>query len=93
MKRFDAYIHESLVNTDATPSGDFLSMLRGALADEQSATNLYDRILPFAKDDEAREIIGEIRQDEKNHTGKLLYLIKKYDPEFGKTEQGMLNKE
>ena len=79
-ERIGVGINEALVQTDQTKSDlelpadiNLLSMFRGALADEQSATTLYDRIIEVTKklpiDEEKKkiiiDIITEIRNDEK----------------------------
>lgn len=107
-ERIGVGINEALVQTDQTKSDlelpadiNLLSMFRGALADEQSATTLYDRIIEVTKnlpiDEEKKkiiiDIITEIRNDEKNHTGKLLFLMKLLDEAFNYIKKGMENEE
>ena len=107
-ERIGVGINEALVQTDQTKSDlelpadiNLLSMFRGALADEQSATTLYDRIIEVTKklpiDEQKKkiiiDIITEIRNDEKNHTGKLLFLIKLLDEAFNYITKGMENEE
>lgn len=101
-------ITEALVQTDQTNPNlelpddiNLLSLFRGALADEQSATTLYDRIIiivekmniPEDLKKKIVDVITEIRNDEKNHTGKLLYLIKLLDVAYKFIEKGMNNEE
>lgn len=107
-ERIGVGINEALVQTDQTNPNlelpddiNLLSLFRGALADEQSATTLYDRIIEVTKklaiDEEKKkiiiDIITEIRNDEKNHTGKLLFLIKLLDEAFKYIAKGMENEE
>lgn len=70
----------ALVQTDGTQ--DCLKtatiLLRGALSDELSATNLYEKLIELLPD--YRDILEEIRNDEINHQGRLMQLILEIDP-------------
>lgn len=68
----------SWVTSDRTCSKKALSMLRGALIDEISATDLYDELASLIPED--AEVLQEIKKDEINHQGRLMSLIMKYDP-------------
>ena len=80
----------AFVNTDNTPDqgkgfssiGDIVRSLRGAYADELSATNLYTKIIDALKymngHDDAISKLEEIAKDEQNHQGVLLQLISSF---------------
>lgn len=80
----------AFVNTDNTPDqgkgfssiGDIVRSLRGAYADELSATNLYTKIIDTLKymngHDDAISKLEEIAKDEQNHQGILLQLISSF---------------
>lgn len=77
----------ALVDTDNTPKpgkgfnsvNDIVRALRGAHADELSATNLYSKIIDALKYmngfDEVISKIEEIKNDELNHQGVLMQLV------------------
>ena len=68
----------SLFQTDVGKGKSVINRLRGALADEISATNLYEELLNDLPE-EFRPDLEEIRSDELNHQGRLLDLIMKLD--------------
>ena len=61
--------------------------LRGAIADEMSAQNLYSEIIEYAKSagntEGLVEAITEIMNDEMQHAGKLLWCINQIDGTIG----------
>lgn len=69
-----------------------LQMLRGALMDELSATNLYESL---AKEiPRYADILNEIKLDEINHQGRLLQIIMEIDPfQLEKFRAGMEQEE
>lgn len=70
----------ALVQTDGTQDRlkTATTLLRGALSDELSATNLYEKLMDLLPD--YRDILEEIRNDEINHQGRLMQLILEIDP-------------
>lgn len=70
----------ALVQTDGTQDclRTATTLLRGALADELSATNLYEKLIDLLPD--YRDVLEEIRNDEINHQGRLMQLILEIDP-------------
>lgn len=70
----------ALVQTDGTQDRlkTSTTLLRGALSDELSATNLYEKLMDLLPD--YRDILEEIRNDEINHQGRLMQLILEIDP-------------
>ena len=71
----------ALVNSNVAaenPNATAVQMLRGALMDELSATNLYDEL---AKEiPKYADILEEIKHDEINHQGRLMQIILEIDP-------------
>ena len=69
-----------------------IQMLRGALMDELSATNLYEELareIPKYAD-----ILNEIKMDEINHQGRLMQMIMEIDPsQLEKFRAGMNQEE
>ena len=69
-----------------------IQMLRGALMDELSATNLYEEL---AKEiPKYADILNEIKMDEINHQGRLMQMIMEIDPsQLEKFRAGMNQEE
>ena len=57
-----------------------LEMLREDLIGELQAINQYQEHIDSIDDDEAREVLEHIRDDEKEHVAELTKIIKKLDP-------------
>ena len=57
-----------------------LEMLREDLISELQAINQYQEHIDSIDDDEAREVLEHIRDDEKEHVAELTKLIRKLDP-------------
>jgi rubrerythrin len=57
-----------------------LEMLRDDLIGELRAINQYQEHIDTIDDDEAREVLEHIRDDEKEHVAQLTKLIQKLDP-------------
>lgn len=57
-----------------------LEMLREDLISELQAINQYQEHIDSIDDDEAREVLEHIRDDEKEHVAQLTKLIRKLDP-------------
>lgn len=57
-----------------------LEMLREDLVGELQAINQYQEHIDTIDDDEVREILEHIRDDEKEHVVQLTKLIQKLDP-------------
>lgn len=65
------------MNDSNTPQSK-VQALREAMREEMDATNTYDQLKELIP--EYADIFEEIKQDEVNHTGRLLDLIMKLDP-------------
>lgn len=66
--------------------------LRDAIREELDATNTYDRLLEQMP--EFRAVLTEIKEDEINHTGRLMNLLFTLAPdEVDKFNKGMEQKE
>jgi len=57
-----------------------LEMLREDLISELQAINQYQEHIDSIEDEEAREVLEHIRDDEKEHVAQLTRLIRKLDP-------------
>lgn len=57
-----------------------LEMLREDLIGELQAINQYQEHIDSIDDDEAREVLEHIRDDEKEHVAELTKVIRKLDP-------------
>ncbi len=57
-----------------------LEMLREDLIAELQAINQYQEHIDSVDDDDAREVLEHIRDDEKEHVAQLTKLIQKLDP-------------
>ena len=57
-----------------------LEMLREDLIGELQAINQYQEHIDTIEDDEAREVLEHIRDDEKEHVAELTKVIRKLDP-------------
>jgi rubrerythrin len=57
-----------------------LEMLREDLVGELQAINQYQEHIDDLEDDEARDVLEHIRDDEKEHVAELTKLIRKLDP-------------
>lgn len=57
-----------------------LEMLREDLIGELQAINQYQEHIDSIDDNEAREVLEHIRDDEKEHVAQLTRIIKKLDP-------------
>jgi len=57
-----------------------LEMLREDLIAELQAINQYQEHIDTIEDDEAREVLMRIRDDEKEHVAQLTKVIRKLDP-------------
>jgi rubrerythrin len=80
----------ALVNTDARQDAqnyqgvsELVRVLRGAVADEMSACNLYSRIIDGISTSKLHgsiiKVLDEIMRDEMQHQGKLITLIAALD--------------
>lgn len=66
--------------------------LRDAIRDELDATNTYDKLMDIMP--EFRAVLTEIKEDEINHTGRLMNLLFTLAPdEVEKFNKGMEQKE
>lgn len=66
--------------------------LRDAIREELDATNTYDKLLDIMP--EFRAVLTEIKEDEINHTGRLMNLLFTLAPdEVEKFNKGMEQKE
>jgi len=66
--------------------------LRDAIREELDATNTYDHLIDMMP--EFRAVLTEIKQDEINHTGRLMNLLFTLAPdEVEKFNKGMEQKE
>lgn len=66
----------ALVQSDVSNEKGYkeaIQLLRGALVDELSATNLYEKLMDLIP--QYADILNEIKNDEINHQGRLLALI------------------
>jgi rubrerythrin len=54
---------------------DEVGLLMGALKSEVSADDQYRKLLKTTKNEVVRSVISEIWEDEKNHEGKILFLL------------------
>lgn len=66
----------ALVQSDVSNEKGYkevIQLLRGALVDELSATNLYEKLMDLIP--QYADILNEIKNDEVNHQGRLLALI------------------
>jgi rubrerythrin len=66
-----------------------LELLREDLIGELQAINQYQDHIDTLDNEEARQILGHIRDDEKEHFAELTKLIQKLDP----TQAAKFNKE
>jgi len=57
-----------------------LEMLREDLIGELQAINQYQEHIDTLADEEAREVLEHIRDDEKEHVAQLTKLIQRLDP-------------
>ena len=57
-----------------------LEMLREDLIGELQAINQYQEHIDAMDDDEAREVLEHIRDEEKEHVAQVTKLIRKLDP-------------
>lgn len=71
----------ALFETDVLMTGDdsFARQLRGAIASELDATNLYEKLA--ARHPEYADKLLEIMKDEMEHSGKLLAILTSVCPE------------
>jgi len=60
---------------------DDLRNLREDIRGELSAINDYQDHIDLAEDDEVREVLAHIRDEEKEHVAELVRLLRKLDPE------------
>ncbi|MDY6906908.1 MAG: rubrerythrin [Chloroflexota bacterium] len=70
-------------DSDYTEDGDLeidLEMLREDLIAELQAINQYQEHIDTIDDDDAREVLSRIRDDEKEHVAQLTNLIRRLDP-------------
>lgn len=66
--------------------------LRDAIREELDATNTYDKLMDIMP--EFRAVLTEIKEDEINHTGRLMNLLFTLTPdEVEKFNKGMEQKE
>ena len=66
--------------------------LRDAIRDELDATNTYDKLIDIMP--EFRAVLTEIKEDEINHTGRLMNLLFTLAPnEVNKFNRGMEQEE
>ena len=86
----------ALVDTGATSESfeikskeQLVRTLQLAVADEQSASSTYSRLIESLGDDFADVVdkLSEIRDDEYNHIGKLTAMIRDLSDDFSEKEQ------
>ena len=59
--------------------GDDLRNLREDLGGELTAINNYQDHIDLAEDDEVREVLAHVRDEEKEHVAELVRLLRKLD--------------
>ena len=72
----------ALVKTDGpkesfeiTSPSQFVRVLQGAIADEQSASSLYSQIIESTDNEEVKKVLKEIMNDEIQHIWRLTDLV------------------
>ncbi len=72
---------ESPASEKADPAkSDDANLTRELIAEEQDAVNDYEKLSDEADSEEAKEVYGDIANEEKVHAGELLILLLKQDP-------------
>jgi len=70
------------------PSGKLrdVQIARLAMIAEMDAANLYESMITQATDSDLKDVLQEIANEEKVHTGEFEYLLEKLDPEWDELE-------
>jgi rubrerythrin len=74
-----------LVNTAAGRERD-AAIARLAMIAELDAANLYERMITLVQDNDLKEILQDVANEEKVHVGEFEYVLEKLDPEWEEYE-------
>lgn len=78
-----------LIKNNKNMNNKILKLLREDLIGELGAINQYQEHIDDINDDEAKKVLGHIRDDEKEHVAELIKIIRKLDA----TEEEKFQKE
>jgi len=78
-----------LIKINKNMNNKILKLLREDLIGELGAINQYQEHIDDINDDEAKKVLGHIRDDEKEHVAELIKIIRKLDA----TEEEKFQKE
>jgi len=68
-----------LIKNNRNMNNKILKLLREDLIGELGAINQYQEHIDDINDDEAKKVLGHIRDDEKEHVAELIKIIRKLD--------------
>lgn len=70
------------------PSGKLrdVQIARLAMIAEMDAMNLYESMVAQATDSDLKDVLQEVANEEKIHSGEFEYLLEKLDPEWDELE-------
>ena len=88
-KRVKKIKSRKLIKNNKNMNNKILKLLREDLIGELGAINQYQEHIDDINDDEAKKVLGHIRDDEKEHVAELIKIIRKLDA----TEEEKFQKE
>lgn len=88
-KRVKKIKSRKLIKINKNMNNKILKLLREDLIGELGAINQYQEHIDDINDDEAKKVLGHIRDDEKEHVAELIKIIRKLDA----TEEEKFQKE
>jgi rubrerythrin len=80
MTKYKEAIFQAVTEIDLDGATDE-DILRIAIAAEQSATNLYNRLVKSASNEDLKKVLLDISREEKVHAGEFQALLFRLDPE------------
>ena len=88
-KRVKKIKSRKLIKINKNMNNKILKLLREDLIGELGAINQYQEHIDDINDDEAKKVLGHIRDDEKEHVAELIKIIRRLDA----TEEEKFQKE